>query len=107
VLARAGRLRFYREERFLAVDFLREDFLPEDFLPGDLRPVDFFRVDFRRLRLGGGGTLAPFSRASDSPIAMACSRLFTFPPRPPGPLRKVPRFLLRMALSTRLLAALP
>jgi hypothetical protein len=26
------------------------------------------------------GTLAPFFRASDSPIAMACLRLFTRPP---------------------------
>jgi hypothetical protein len=54
-----------------------------------------------------GGTFAPFSRASDKPIAIACFRLFTFPPRPPFPLRNVPLFLRRIALSTRLLAALP
>ena len=32
----------------------------------------FLLLDFFR------GTLAPFARASESPMAMACSRLFTF-----------------------------
>jgi len=45
--------------------------------------------------------------ASDNPIAMACFRLVTRPPLPPFPLRNVPRFRRRMALSTRLLAACP
>ena len=54
---------------------------------------------------GGGGTFAPFFRASDRPIAIACFRLVTFPPRPPLPLRNVPAFSRRMALSTLLLAA--
>jgi hypothetical protein len=58
------------------------------------------------LRLAGG-TLAPFFRASDRPMAIACFRLFTRPPFPPGPDRKVPRFLRLMAFSTRLLAAAP
>lgn len=31
------------------------------------------------------GTFAPFLRASDKPIAIACLRLFTFPPLPPLP----------------------
>jgi hypothetical protein len=53
------------------------------------------------------GTLAPFFRASERPIAIACSRLFTLPPRPPFPIRSVPLFRRRIALSTRLLAALP
>src|SRR5215471_3425683 len=53
------------------------------------------------------GTLAPFFRASDRPIAMACLRLFTFPPFPPRPLRNVPFFRRRIALSTRLVAARP
>jgi hypothetical protein len=53
------------------------------------------------------GTLAPFSRASDKPIAIACFRDFTFPPLPPGPLRKEPRLRRRIALSTRFDAALP
>src|SRR5205809_1942431 len=35
---------------------------------------------------------------------MACLRLFTLPPFPPFPLRSVPRFLLRIALATSLLA---
>jgi hypothetical protein len=37
-------------------------------------------------------------------MAMACLRLFTLPPLPPFPLRSVPRFLLRIALATSLLA---
>ena len=50
------------------------------------------------------GTFAPFLRASESPMAMACLRLFTVPPLPPFPERSVPRFLLRIALATVLLA---
>jgi hypothetical protein len=38
---------------------------------------------------------------------MACLRLLTRPPFPPRPLRKVPFFRRRIALSTRLLAARP
>src|ERR1700751_3047599 len=53
------------------------------------------------------GTFAPFCRASESPIAIACFRLFTVPPLPPLPDFKVPCFFLRIALSTDLLAALP
>src|SRR5258707_8996325 len=53
------------------------------------------------------GTLAPFFRASESPIAIACLRLFTAPPLPPFPERRVPFFLRRTALSTDLPAALP
>jgi hypothetical protein len=40
------------------------------------------------------GTLAPFSRASDSPIAIACFRLVT---RLPLPLFSVPRLRRRIA----------
>jgi hypothetical protein len=39
-------------------------------------------------------------------MAMACLRLFTRPPLPPLPERRVPRFLRRMALATVLLAPL-
>jgi hypothetical protein len=53
------------------------------------------------------GTLAPRFLASDRPMAMACFRLLTFPPRPLGPLRNVPRLRRRMADSTLLLAAAP
>jgi hypothetical protein len=53
------------------------------------------------------GTLAPFFRASDSPMAIACLRLFTVPPRPPLPLFSVPRLRRRMALATRFDAARP
>src|ERR1039458_8714643 len=38
------------------------------------------------------GTLAPLLRASDRPIAIACSRLFTTPPLPFFPERSSPRF---------------
>jgi hypothetical protein len=53
------------------------------------------------------GTLAPFFRASESPIAIACLRLFTTPPLPPFPERSVPFFSRRTAFSTLLPAALP
>jgi hypothetical protein len=39
---------------------------------------EFFALLFFLALLRLRGTLAPFSRASDSPIAIACSRLFTF-----------------------------
>ena len=38
---------------------------------------------------------------------MACFRLLTFPPLPPGPDLRVPLFRRRMALSTRFEAASP
>jgi len=53
------------------------------------------------------GTLAPFFRASDKPMAMACFRLFTLPPLPPLPDLRVPFLRRRIALSTRFCAALP
>jgi hypothetical protein len=53
------------------------------------------------------GTLAPFFRASESPIAIACLRFLTAPPLPPFPERRVPFFSRRTALSTDLPAALP
>jgi hypothetical protein len=60
------------------------------------RTQDFFR-----------GTLAPFFRASDRPMAIACLRLLTRPPFPPLPDFKVPCFLRRMALLTLFPAAFP
>jgi hypothetical protein len=53
------------------------------------------------------GTFAPFLRASESPIAIACFRLVTRPPCPDLPLFNVPRFRRLMALSTDLDAAPP
>jgi hypothetical protein len=53
------------------------------------------------------GTFAPFFRASERPIAIACLRLVTFPPFPPLPDLKVPLFRRRIALSTRFCAAFP
>jgi hypothetical protein len=40
-------------------------------------------------------------------MAMACFLLFTLPPLPPRPERKVPFFLRRMALATVFPAPLP
>ena len=62
---------------FFRVDFFRVDFFRVDFFRVDFFPVDFFRVDFFRLLDFLRETLAPFSRASERPIAIACSRLFT------------------------------
>ena len=75
---------------FRPADFVLEDFRPDDFLPEDLR-----------------GTFAPFFLASESPIAIACLRLLTRPPLPPGPDLSVPRFRRRIADSTVLFAAFP
>jgi hypothetical protein len=55
--------------------------------------------------VGFRGTFAPFFRASDRPIAIACLRLFTV--RPLLPDLSVPLFRRRIALSTRFDAALP
>jgi len=66
-----------------------------------------FRLCERELPPRRRGTFAPLARASDRPIAIACLRLFTFPPFPPGPLRSVPFFRRRIALSTRFDAAAP
>jgi len=72
---------------------------------GPLQRLDRFLLPelFRPPRLRG--TFAPFWRASDSPIAIACLRLFTvFPLRPD---LSVPFFRRRIALSTRFDAAVP
>src|SRR5262249_13373107 len=53
----------------------------------------FFDADFRFF-----GTFAPASRASERPIAMACSRLVTRLPE--RPLFNVPRLRSRLARST-------
>src|SRR5690242_5263393 len=60
-------------------------------------------LDPPRLR----GTFAPFLRASDRPMAIACLRLFTFPPCPDLPRFSVPCLRRRIALSTLLLAPRP
>ena len=67
---------------------------PDDLrAPDDVRDPDDFRepADFR------DGTLAPLRRASLSPIAIACLRLFTVRP---DPLFSVPRFRRRIVDST-------
>jgi hypothetical protein len=51
------------------------------------------------------GTFAPLLRASESPIAMACLRLFTVLPE--RPLFNVPRFRRRIALLTHFPADFP
>ena len=73
--------------------------LDDLFLPPDLRPPEPLLPP--RLR----GTLAPFLRASDKPMAMACLRLLTVLPLLPD--LSVPFLRRRIALSTRFDAALP
>ena len=58
-----------------------------------------------RLRPLLRGTLAPERRASDSAMAMACLRLFTF--RPERPLRRVPDLRFFIARLTFFAAFLP
>jgi hypothetical protein len=88
------------DERFF-VDLRVEDFRLEDFRPvDDLR--DFFEDFFEDFFLGA---LAPERRASDSPIAMACLRLFTFFPE--RPLFSLPRFISCIAFFTFLRDFLP
>jgi len=53
------------------------------------------------------GTFAPFARASESPMAIACFLLFTAPPFPPRPERRVPCLRRRIALRTDFAAAFP
>ena len=58
--------------------------------PGLSLPAPFF------------GTFLPFLRASESPIAIACLRLLTLPPRPPLPRLSVPCLRFRIARRTSL-----
>jgi hypothetical protein len=76
--------------------------LPELF---DLLELFDFPELLERLELALWGTFAPFLRASERPIAIACFRLVTFFPL--LPLLRVPFLRLRMALSTVLWAFLP
>ena len=47
--------------------------------PPELRLLELRLLELRLLELRlRGGTFAPRRRASESPMAMACSRLFTF-----------------------------
>jgi hypothetical protein len=79
---------------------LEQKHLLQDAVP-DATEVIRIQLDFL------GGTLAPFLRASERPMAIACFRLLTVPPLPPFPDFKVPRFLRRSALPTDLAAAFP
>jgi hypothetical protein len=79
-----------RDEDFLDDDLRDDDFLDgdlrEDFLDDDLRDGELLRDDERFLDAlfdDFFGTLAPERRASESPIAIACLRLFTFLPERP------------------------
>jgi hypothetical protein len=74
------------DEDFRAGDFFVEDFF-DDFFEDDFFDEDFF-----------GGTFAPFLRALDRPIAIACFLLLTFLPEPP--LFSFPFLRSRIALPT-------
>src|SRR6202030_1086969 len=82
-----------------------------DFLRGNgqARPrtltLAFGAAPLQRLELRRFGTFFPCLRASDNPIAIACLRLFTLPPRPPLPRLSVPRLRRCIALLTSLEAA--
>jgi hypothetical protein len=80
--------------------------LSAPFVPHRLEDLDRLRVVLLRRLRPLAGTLAPFFRASDKPIAIAWARLFTLPPRPALPLRRVPRLRRRIALLTLLPAPL-
>jgi hypothetical protein len=81
-----------------------EDFLRLDDLLVDILLLDRLLVDFRALDVLLG-TFAPSRRASASPIAIACFRLFTvFPDRP---LLSVPRLRSCIARFTFCAAFLP
>ena len=93
--------RFRDEPRFRLDDFFVERFRDDDFFAEErFRDDDFFRDDLR-------GTFAPFFRASDNPIAIACLRLFTVPPCPFFPRLSVPFFRRCIARFTLLLAPRP
>jgi len=100
----AYELRYFFLADFLLVLFLEDDFraddrFEEDRFEEDRFEDDFFRDDFF------GGTLSPSRRASDSPMAIACLRLFTF--LPDRPLFSVPRLRSCIALRTLLCVFLP
>src|SRR5215510_4419429 len=84
---------------------LRRFHLDGNFLPQTTMVT--IQRDFRDFRDFIRGTFAPFFLASDSPIAIACLRLVTLPPRPPLPLRRVPCLLRRIADLTDFCAPLP
>jgi hypothetical protein len=75
------------DDFFLEFDFLLELDLVELFFLEDFFELDFF-----------AGTFAPSERASESPIAIACFRLFTFFPL--RPLLSLPRLNSCISRST-------
>ena len=98
---------FLEADFFVAVPFLDAVFFdPAELflLAAFLVPVDFFEAVFLgppELFLEAFfflGTLSPLSRASESPIAIACLRLVTFFPE--RPLFSLPSFISCMASST-------
>ena len=80
-----------READLREADFREDDLRAVDLRDDDLRDDDLREADLR------GGTFAPARRASESPIAIACLRLFTF--LPARPLFKEPRF--RSCITSR------
>ena len=104
-------LLFFAADRFavprFAVDFLADDFFADDFFAVDFFAEDFFAEDFFADDFRFEGTFAPLARASESPIAIACLRLFTLPPLPPRPLRSVPAFRFFIADRTERPAPAP
>jgi hypothetical protein len=112
-------LRFV-DERFVDERFVDERFVDERFALPRFAVLRFAAPRFAVLRFAVlrfavlrfrpvrfDGTFAPFSRASERPIAIACLRLVTRPPWPAFPRLSVPLFRRRIALSTDLPAPRP
>jgi hypothetical protein len=100
----------FRPVDFRAVERLAVDRLPVERLADERLLDDFFAVERlvdARFVLRLRGTLAPSSRASESPIAIACLRLVTVPPCPALPRFSVPRFRRCIAFFTDFPAAFP
>jgi hypothetical protein len=107
--ARPRKTKHFHDERLRAADFFVARFFVDDFFAGFFF-ADFF-VDFFVVFLADfftdflAGTLPPSRRASESPMAMACLRLFTF--LPDEPLRNDPVFRSCIAFLTFDCAFLP
>jgi len=108
-LARPRTRKHFHDERLRAADFFVARFFVDDFFAGFFF-ADFF-ADFFVVFLADffadflAGTLPPSRRASESPMAMACLRLFTFLPE--EPLRNDPVFRSCIAFLTFDCAFLP
>lgn len=104
----------FLDAAFFGADFFDDDFFEADFFGADFFEADFFETDFLDAAFFGAdffeadffddleadfflGTLAPSSRASESPMATACLCEVTFLP---VPVFNLPSCISCMAFST-------